>query len=214
MTCDEFERVLPELEGEHNLEQVEHLKVCSTCADLVSDLNSIAEQARVLPDQEPGPRVWNAIELALKQEGLIRESQPQLQLVPPIARSPRWKFPWMVPVAAALIVGSALLFMHHQVSTVARQQQTSPAVVATALQSSQASVMSPEEDQLLRVIAERAPAMRERYESDMRAVDAYIQDAELSARNNPNDEIAQQYLMNAYEQRAMVYEMAMNRTLQ
>lgn len=214
MTCDEFERVLPELEGEHNLEQVEHLKVCSTCADLVSDLNSIAEQARFLPDQEPSPRVWNAIELALKQEGLIREAQPQLQLVPPIARSPRWKFPWMVPVAAALIVGSALLFMHHQVSTVARQQQTSPVVVATALQSSQASVMSPEEDQLLRVIAERAPAMRERYESDMRAVDAYIQDAELSAHNNPNDEIAQQYLMNAYEQRAMVYEMAMNRALQ
>jgi hypothetical protein len=55
--------------------------------------------------------------------------------------------------------------------------------------------------------------MRAGYESDLRAVNAYIRDAESSVRDNPNDAIAQQYLMNAYEQRAMVYEMAMNRAL-
>jgi hypothetical protein len=47
----------------------------------------------------------------------------------------------------------------------------------------------------------------------LRAVNAYIRDAELTARSNPNDEIAQRYLMNAYEQRAMVYHMALDRSL-
>ena len=71
--------------------------------------------------------------------------------------------------------------------------------------------MSAEQDELLKVVAARAPALRAAYESDFRAVNAYIRDAELSARRNPNDEISQQYLTNAYEQRAMVYEMAMDR---
>jgi hypothetical protein len=70
-----------------------------------------------------------------------------------------------------------------------------------------------DEDQLLNIVAARGPTFRAAYESDLRAVDAYIRDAELSARNDPNDEIAQQYLMNAYEQRAMVYQMGMERSL-
>ena len=68
---------------------------------------------------------------------------------------------------------------------------------------------------MLTIVAARTPpALRAGYASDLRAVDDYIRDAESSARNNPNDEIAQQYLTNAYEQRAMVYEIAMARSLQ
>jgi hypothetical protein len=43
-------------------------------------------------------------------------------------------------------------------------------------------------------------------------VNAYIEDAEASAKQNPTDEEAQQSLMNAYEQRSMVYEMALDRS--
>lgn len=213
MTCDEFERVLPELEGGHNRELEEHLKTCSSCSDLVSDLNAIAQQARLLTDDhEPSPRVWNSIESALRREGLIY--QPRPQLVTPIARSPRWRFAWLVPIAAALLFGAALLFTHQRFNDkVAQQPPASTAVTASMAPSAQIPAMSAEEDQLLKFIAERAPAMRAHYESDLRAVDAYIRDAELSARNDPNDEIAQQYLMNAYEQRAMVYEMAIDRAL-
>jgi hypothetical protein len=58
-----------------------------------------------------------------------------------------------------------------------------------------------------------APDLRAGYASNLQAVDAYIRDAESSAHDNPNDEIAQQYLTNAYEQRAMVYEIGMARSL-
>jgi hypothetical protein len=51
------------------------------------------------------------------------------------------------------------------------------------------------------------------YESDLKRVNAYIQDAEQSVKKDPNDEQANQYLMAAYEQKAMVYEMALDRSL-
>jgi len=213
MTCDEFERVLPELEGGHNREQEEHLRTCSACSDLVSDLNAITQQVRLLTDDyEPSPRVWNSIEMALRQEGLIH--QPRPQLAPSVAHAPRWRFAWLVPITAALVFGAVLLFMHQHINNqVAQQSSPSPQVIETAAQPTEASLILPDEDQLLNIIAARAPALRAGYESDLRAVNAYIRDAELSARNDPNDQIAQQYLMNAYEQRAMVYEMALERAL-
>jgi len=213
MTCDEFERVLPELEGGHSSEQEEHLRSCSSCSELVSNLNAITDNARLLPEYEPGPQVWNAIETALRQEGLIR--QPQLQLVSPASSSPRWRFAWLVPIAAAALFGSGLFLIHRQVD---RQFAVKPAVttasVTTPAEPARNVASSADEEQILAAIAARAPAMRASYESNLRAVEAYIRDAELSAHDNPNDQIAQQYLTNAYEQRAMVYEMAINRAMQ
>lgn len=214
MTCDEFKRVLPELEGGHSIEREEHLKTCSSCSELVSDLDAIVQEARLLEDHyEPSERVWYSIERALQREGLIQRPRPHL--VPSIQRSPRWRFAWLVPITAALVVGSVLLVMHQHLANEAARQQLVPPIIQTTtpVQAVQASAMPADEDEMLKMIAARAPAMRQGYESDLRAVNAYIEDAELSARNNPNDPIAQQYLVNAYEQRAMVYEMAMERAL-
>jgi hypothetical protein len=212
MTCDEFVRVLTELEGGRNAEQEEHLRTCSSCSDLVSDLHAIEQQARLLPDHEPSPRVWNTIEAALRREGLIR--QPQPQVLPYVVSSRRWRLAWLMPITAALLFGSALLIMHRHVSRqLAQQQPAASPIVETAAAPTQSSSFAADEDQMLKLIAVRAPTMRAAYESDLRAVEAYIQDAELSARNDPNDQIAQQYLTNAYEQKAMVYEMALHRAL-
>jgi hypothetical protein len=73
--------------------------------------------------------------------------------------------------------------------------------------------MANDDLQLLATVGARMPSMRAAYETDLQSVNAYIRDAEQSAHSNPNDEVAQQYLMNAYEQKAMVYEMALDRSL-
>ncbi len=87
-------------------------------------------------------------------------------------------------------------------------------VVKTELQHpNQADVMAGDDQQLLETVALRMPSMRAAYEENLRAVNAYIRDAEQSAHSDPNDEVAQQYLRNAYEQKAMVYEMALDRSL-
>ena len=55
--------------------------------------------------------------------------------------------------------------------------------------------------------------MRASYAANLRDVNSYIRDAEESVKIDPNDEQAQKYLMDAYEQKSIVYEMAMDRSL-
>jgi hypothetical protein len=207
MTCEEFERVLPELEGGHSIEQEAHLKSCSACSDLVKDLNAISQQARLLQSsEEPSPWVWNSIAVSLRQEGLIHQPQPERART--LAPLLGWKLRWLVPLAAAfLIVFGVLLHERGGVQPDVAKQATPPAGVVTA------DLMASEDQQLLNTVAARTPSMRDAYEENLRSVNAYIRDAKQSADSDPNDEIAQQYLMNAYEQKAMVYEMALDRSL-
>ncbi len=217
MTCQEFQRVLPELEGSRSFEADEHLRMCSHCWDLVSDLDAISQQARLMQaSDEPSPRVWNSIEITLRQEGLIRQSQ----LDRPVRLWAGWRFRWLAPVAAALLLVSGFFLREHRggpSQLVARSVTTTEPLTARppagAISQGGGDQTGRDEAQLLNVVAARAPGLRDGYASNLQAVDAYIRDAESSARDNPNDEIAQQYLTNAYEQRAMVYEIAMARSL-
>jgi hypothetical protein len=278
MTCDDFERVLPELVGECTVEQEAHLRSCSTCADLLADLsvisgqarllqtleepsprvweflqnalrseglireravpvprtdthhalddedhvyfcpgcsgvredlNEISEQARLLQaSDEPSPRIWNSIEIALRNEGVVRELGPSVKparLIPP-----RWRLAWVVPAAAlAMLILATALFQRGG----APQQVAVGSPVAPALSQVADSSLQAEERELVRAVGERAPALKAGYEADLKVVDAYISDAEQSAKANPQDEVAQQYLRSAYDQRAMIYEMAMNRSI-
>ena len=207
MTCEEFERVLPELGSGHSNELEEHLKSCLACSDLVGDLNAISQQARLLQaSEEPSPWVWKSIEASLQQEGLIR--QPQQERARTLVPLLGWKLRWLVPLAAAFLVVFGVL-MHERggVQPELAKRGTPPVGVVTA------DLMPSEDQQLLNTVAARMPSMRDAYEANLRSVNAYIRDAEQSANSNPNDEVAQQYLMNAYEQKAMVYEMALDRSL-
>jgi len=214
MTCEEFERVLPELEGGHSIEQEAHLRSCSACSDLVSDLNAISQQARLLEDsEEPSPWVWNSIELALRQDGLIRQAHREQALT--LAPLLGWKLRWLVPLAAAFLVAFGVLMHQHGTGQPhVSKQQPPPTGVATAdLRPNDDVAMASDDQQLLNTVAARMPSMRAAYETNLRSVNAYIRDAEQSAQSDPNDAVAQQYLMSAYEQKAMVYEMALDRSL-
>jgi hypothetical protein len=70
------------------------------------------------------------------------------------------------------------------------------------------------DEQLLQEVSMRAPMMRAAYESNLKDVNNYIRDAQESVNADPNDEEAQQALMDAYGQKSMIYEMALDRSLQ
>lgn len=193
MTCAEFEQDFAELDGTRSFEQEEHLKRCLHCSDLVNDFESISQQARLLPgSEEPSPRVWRSLETAMRQEGLIRGTFVH-KSSGRAAWWHQWSYGWMAPVAATFLIALGVLFHQYQ----SKQTNFSASSTSTV----QVATPHPSDD-------ERT------YESDLRAVNAYVHDAEASVHDNPNDEIAQQYLMNAYEQKAMVYEMAMERSQQ
>jgi hypothetical protein len=204
MTCTEFQEVLPDVvEGVRNIDQESHLKTCSNCLDLVADLEVIFREARNLEGlYEPGPRVWNTIESTLRQEGIIRDAQRSPALVPPFRR--RWASAWLMAPAGALAL-LAFTFLY--------QRQNPTELIATTGTLELPSKPSADDGMVLQQASFSTPAVRQTYEASLRDVDAYIKDAEASAKQDPNDEEAQLSLMNAYQQRSMVYEMAMDRSL-
>jgi hypothetical protein len=73
-----------------------------------------------------------------------------------------------------------------------------------------AEAPSPEDEQFLSEVSTRAPGMRVTYENQLRSVNAYIREAQAYLQQNPDDEDARQHLMEACQQKAMLYQMALD----
>jgi hypothetical protein len=214
MTCNDFQRALPEfLEGGGQQLQA-HIDECGDCSAAVQELRMITQQARTLRDSdEPSPRVWNSIEIALRQEGLIR---PQPSVTPIRAGIPslvkRWgRAAWLVPVAAALLVGAFLLRNPTRAGDTTASDASQPRILQV---SNPVAPMSDEDQQVLSAVAQHAPMMTAAYETNLHHVNDYIRDAQATVDANPNDEEARHSLMDAYEQKSMLYNIAMDRSLQ
>jgi hypothetical protein len=207
MNCGEFERILVDyLEGFHSSEQQAHVDSCSACSGLVADLQLISSQAVSLQGtEEPSPRVWNALEIQLRREGLIRPLQPSRPS--PSGFFFGWRRAWLVPVAAALAIAAGIkLYQPARVGdsgTVAKQAGVTPAVTTP--------VVSPEDRESLNQVASRPPAQQASYKSNLDDANAFIRDAEQSVKNDPNDVYAQRMLVNAYQQKQMLYDLAVDR---
>jgi len=207
MTCREFQEILPEIvDGGQSIEQEMHWKSCQECSDLVADLTVISQQAITLRGIDtPSPRVWNSIQIALRQEGLIHASDG-LAVVPALGR--RWSMQWLVPIAATLLLSFGAVDYY-----MASRQQPQAQVAEIRQPATVADSVNAEDSRLLEAVAVNAPNMRATYEASLRDVNAYIRDAEDSAKNDPTDEEAQQALVEAYAQKNMIYEMALDRSL-
>lgn len=72
------------------------------------------------------------------------------------------------------------------------------------------ATVSLDDQQFLDQVSGRSPAMKATYESQLRAVNSYIRDAQAYLKRNPADEDARRQLMQAYEQKAMLYQMALD----
>jgi hypothetical protein len=252
MTCGEVERVLPELldgapDSAYQTAFESHLKGCADCADLVSDLKLISSSAQDLAEsEEPSPRVWLGIAAQLRAEGVIRETDRA-----PARESKRslWGQWWLVPVAAAVLAGSAYVLSHKPVAQVAVQQTpaiTAPAnavpgtVPATAPITSQAvpqptraentkehapavargtkpeppmveAPSSADDQQFLSVVSTLGSSTRATYEKQLQDVNAEIREVQAYLQRNPGDTDARQHLMEAYEQKALLYQIALDR---
>jgi anti-sigma factor RsiW len=207
MNCLELQASLAEVEDGRSREQRAHLKTCPECSALVKELNLIASSAIELrAADEPSPRVWNSLEIALRQEGLIRPQRASRSLLP--ALSSRWGWArWMVPAAAALLIAVGVYVRQHSLS----QQLAANTAPAGAV--SDLSVAGLNDDDLLQEVAQLSPAMKAQYTDNLRHVNEYIQDAKSIVASNPNDEEARRSLMEAYQEKAMLFELAMDRSL-
>jgi hypothetical protein len=233
MNCADVQRVLPEIdECVRNDEFQAHVKSCPACSELISDLELIASEARQLAEsEEPSPALWTRIAHELRSEGLIREPETK-PLRPVLVGSKRsWNAWWLVPVAALLIVSSVFVLRPKPAGDVAQQtvtpapsqaasntqSQATPSAAQTAQSLAAQLAASPnvqeqqaEDQQFLDEVSQRAPMMNAAYENELRSVNSYINETRTYAQQNPDDEDARRQLMQAYEQKQMLYQMALS----
>jgi hypothetical protein len=206
MNCVELQASLVEIEDGRSAEQRRHLKTCRQCADLVDELILIAATAVELRAvDEPGPHVWNSIESALRQEGIIRPQRANRSLLPSLGSHWGWAR-WMAPAAAVLLLTLGLYVRQHSPS----HQLASNAPPAPV---SDLAIAGLNDDDLLLEAEQQSPAIKAQFTDNLRRVNEYIQDAKNVVATNPNDEEARRSLMEAYQQKAMLFELAMDRSL-
>jgi hypothetical protein len=217
MNCVELQASLVEAENGSRADQQAHLKICTRCSALVTELNLIISTAVELREsEEPSPRVWNSIEIALRQEGLIRPQLPSRSLLP--ALSSRWAWArWVVPAAAILLMAVGIYVrqnsMSQEVAQGQGQVQGSLNVAATTA-ASDIAIAGLNDADLLQEVAEQPAAMQTQYTDNLRRVNEYIQDAKGDVEANPTDEEARRSLMAAYQEKAMLFELAMDHPTQ
>jgi hypothetical protein len=206
MQCKEVEGVL-EQEGFVPVpeEARAHLAGCSSCQNLIADLTAIVATAHLLPAEvEPPRRVWTSLRLQLEAEGIIRSG----------ARNAWWNSfseffrPRVLATAAVvlLIVAATAL----QLQRPAAQSTEARNANDTLYQDTSVTLTNDEA---------HLPAMQLAGSSDVDVslrqnldiVDNFIVDCEQRIKEQPQDDLTREYLSGAYQQKAELISVMMER---
>lgn len=208
--CQEFlEYAGPWTEGERPAEAEAHLGTCARCRSLLADLEAIRSAARRLAEHEPEPpaHIWTTLRVQLQEEGIVRE-EPR--------RS--WVATWLPAIPRPVLAGAYLTLLLAGGIFLGTQQWEywhARSLRKTWLNGMQAT-MTPVGSQLhtaaektIQEVQDPNPAITEELHENLAIVDKYIVLCEKSVREEPENQMARDYLYNAYEQKAdLVAELA------
>jgi len=93
------------------------------------------------------------------------------------------------------------------------QKSAPPARMAAPAVESEPSTpdSSMEDQQFLSAVSTLAPSMRASYQNQLQSVNADIRETQAYVNQNPGDVDARQHLMDAYQQKALLYQIALDR---
>ncbi len=196
------------MEGEHNPEARAHVRECAQCRGLVEDMDAIRQTAGVWAAEEVDPpaRIWVSLRAQLEQEGLIRNEVPEGE--PSLAASPRGWFAGIFSAVPRPALAGAYLLALIAVSVAltgpsAKQVNESRWISGTQDSTGMldAQLQTAERDSVS-AMAESDPVVTASLHDNLAIVDNYIALCEKSVREEPESEIARDYLYDAYEQKA------------
>ena len=212
MNCQQFQEVLPYIiESGGKPDEEEHLKTCTSCAALVQDLMYIAEQAKLLlPMRDPSPTVWTKIESSLQREGLVPQ-EGRMSRLGHITKTSTQTKSW-TPLGWAMALTATVVFAFVLINYKPHQLPSGPISAQNTSEPSSLS-MSSDDQQLVSQLAQADPDARSAYETSLREVNSYIADAQAAAQRDPGDADAQEQLLDAYQQKELLYQMAIARSM-
>jgi hypothetical protein len=205
MQCKEVEVVLGQ-EGWTPLPDVAraHVAACNSCQSLVSDLSSIVAAAHLLPAEvEPPPRVWAAVRAQLQAEGIIKTETVSERRSWWHGFSDMFRTRVMATAAVGLLIVGAVVLQMQGPATRPAEARNVYGDTATALDQDEAHLPAAQ-------LA--SPSMVEAsLRQNLGIVDNFIADCEQRMKEQPQDDLAREYLSGAYQQKAELLSALMER---
>ncbi|HKV63519.1 MAG TPA: hypothetical protein VJO16_16560 [Candidatus Acidoferrum sp.] len=222
MLCKDVEFVV-EQEGLAPLPEAAraHVAGCSHCQDYVADLATIVAVANELPAEvEPPARVWVSLQSQLELEGIIKTPVVSAQ----VERASWWRGfsdlfrgRALATAAVGLVIFVAGVMEWQQPPDPRSSGDSSRTGSLPPWQiafKQTATVLNGQEVDLRNMqLASTSPAapVDDSYRQSLQQVDEFIADCERRVNAAPQDDLAREYLSNAYQQKAELLSAMMDR---
>jgi hypothetical protein len=182
-----------------------HLAGCNSCRNLIADLTAIVATAHLLPAEvEPPPRVWTSLRVQLEQEGIIRSAAPHSWWL----RFSDFFRPRLLATAAVGLVIVAAAALHLQRSST---QPTEARNVYDNLYQDTSLTLNNDEALLPTMQLAASSGVDVSLRQNLDIVDKFIVDCEQRVKEQPQDDLAREYLTGAYQQKAELISVMMER---
>jgi hypothetical protein len=195
------------LEGQERPKLAAHIRECPFCCSMLADLEGIRSAAGHLAPEEPPERMWTSIRASLIAEGIIRQPESFWR---------RWRERWPTwtgfhnPIAVAalgclMVLGIGLLKVPWS-----RKSPPPPAPsVDLSDVAGAAAAVGPMETSYRAQAASFEPSVKETYQKSLDSLDGEIRECLNSVRQEPDNTLAREYLLAAYQQKAHVLQSAL-----
>jgi hypothetical protein len=221
MVCERFQDLLADdLNAPLPREAADHVNGCTQCRLLYADLLAISGAGREWGADEPEPpaRIWAAIENQLQAEGLIA------QAVPPVPVSQGWLSSWWNFAARLEMAGAYVLLLllaagiagYQFAPATTAELQNRPATAVQFSRPALDGIGRTLDGNMKFAVASLSPdygdSLAVSLRQNLQIVDNLIAVCEKKVRENPYDPLAREYLYGAYQQKADLLSVAMDRS--
>jgi hypothetical protein len=222
MQCEQFEQILEQQDdGALPKPALAHLETCEACRALSADFGAIHDLALELDAEAIAPpeRVWISLRNQLEAERLIHGAPEAPRGAS--HESHGWWAVFQRPAVAGAFLGIVLAasaivsYLSNSPQTAVQsqltlRQQTSPVPSADSVF----------KEEVLTVGSDSIPGLRRQdtavtdsLRRNLQIVDNFIAICEKSVREQPDNQMAREYLYGAYQQKAELLATAMNRSM-
>ncbi len=204
-TCKDFlNHVEAWIGGEHHPDATAHFRDCRACRGLVEDLNAIRHEARswIAAEVEPSSQVWTSLRARLEQEGLIHVDVKDEAA----AAKTGWLSGWFRGLPRPALAGAYLAVLIAAAFALSRpiDKRINEArwLEGTEVSTSPLSAQLANEQNAAYSLHNSDPAVAASLHQNLAIVDNYIALCEKSVQEEPQNEMARDYLYEAYQQKA------------
>ena len=222
MLCRDVELVV-EQEGLAPLPEAAraHVAACNHCQGFVADLAAIVSLAHELPAEvEPPARVWVSLQAQLELEGIIKT---------PVVSAHGERSSWwrgfndlfrgraLATAAVGLLIVAAGVLQLRQPPNAPLEANASVAGPVWQIPFAQTAKVLNEQEidlrnmQVANMQLASTSAVDTSFRQNLQQVDDFIADCERRVHAAPQDELAREYLYNAYQQKAELLSAMMDR---